>query len=226
MRVTATALAVLAAGLLAACGNDKAEPDPSLLKPSERTKVVRAPSAGLRVVLPANLTRQELKSPGLFFASLGRTVVSAYAYRRGEQLPRNKKELEQARKRLVTSTKKRDKSYKLISSEATRAGKAPAVVLLGDQTISGERVRIRSIHVYRGTIEYVIEVFSPVAQFKANDAAISPNILKALVVSGKFQRRGGKDEEEPAAAKTVTETVPETTTQPQTATQPQTTTQP
>ena len=226
MRPAATALALLCAGLLAACGNDKAEPDPSLLKPSERTKIVRAPSAGLRVVLPANLARQELKSPGLFFASLGRTVVSAYAYRRGEQLPRNNKELEAARKRLVASTKKRDKSYRLISSKATRAGKSRAVVLVGDQTISGEKVRIRSIHVYKGVIEYVIEVFSPVAQFKSVDAAISPNILKALVVTGKFRRRDGKAEqgqEKPAEAKTVTESAPATT---PTTTQPQTTTQP
>jgi hypothetical protein len=204
MRAVATALVVLAVAALAACGNDPAKPDSSVLVPSTRAREFKASSAGLTVSLPTNLAQQELDSPGLFFASLGRTVVSAYAYRRGEQLPRNKKELAAAQKRLVASTKKRDTTYKLVSAKATRVAKAPAIVLVGDQTIAGERIRIRSIHVYKGTIEYVIEVFAPATEFKTRDAAITPQLLRTLTVTGKFKRRGAKDAKKEPKAKTET----------------------
>ncbi len=216
---------MLAAAVLAACGNDLAKPDPGLLIPSASSKQFAAKDAGLTVQLPANLERQVLKAPGLFFAVLGRTVVSVYAYKRGEQLPRNKGELAAARRRLVSSTKKRDKSYKLISANATRVGGARAVELVGRQKLAGERVQIRSIHVYKGNVEYVIEIFAPVGDFKARDAAITPGVLKSLKVTGKLaadekKKAAARKKAAEAKAKSKTKTTPTTTTPANTTTTP------
>jgi hypothetical protein len=130
-------------------------------------------------------------SPGVFRATVGEGFASAFAYRRKEQLPRDDEALEAARGRLVDATEERGDSYESISSRTTTVGGSKAVELLGDQTIARARLRTRSLHVYEGQAEYVIELAVPVKDFDRLDRAIFPGIEASLEVTGEVRRPAG-----------------------------------
>lgn len=185
------ALPVAAAMALAGCGN-QVEPVGSLAStPSTQTRPLEYPRAGLTLSLPADLEVAKTDPPGVFRARVGAGFVSAFAYRRKEQLPRNDRQLEAARRRLVDAAEERGDSYESISSRTTEIGSSKAVELVGDQTISRARLRTRSLHVYEGRAEYVIELAVPVEDFDRLDRAVFSPIEASLEVTGEV-RRGGR----------------------------------
>ncbi len=126
----------------------------------------------------------------MFRAGLGEPFVSAFAYRRAEQVPRNARELAAARRRLVRVTEGRDSGYRLIRSRATEVDGARAVELLGEQTLGRTRLRIRSLHVYRGRAEYVIEIGGAARPVRPLRPRASPRVIeRTLDVSGRVARR-------------------------------------
>jgi hypothetical protein len=134
------------------------------------------------------------RPPSVFRAAAGTWSVSAIAYRRREQLPRDRAELEAARRRLVREARRRGRArrFRVIRSRAARVAGAPAVELVGDQTISRSRLRTRSVHVYKGRAEYVLELLAPVKEYpRANKVLFAP-ALRSLRVTGKVRpaRRG------------------------------------
>ena len=188
MRRLAACAAVAALGVVAGCGNDRAQSG-SLFdaKPGKVSKAVSYPDAGLKVSVPKEFDVKPSTAPQLFRASLEASFISSFAYRRKEQLPKSRQELADARRRLVDAAQKRDKTFRLKSSRVTRAAGAPAVELLGDQTIFRGRLRIRSLHVYKGNGEYVIELVAPVPAFARLDRASFPAIRSSLEVTGKVK---------------------------------------
>jgi len=185
-------LAVLAAGVLPAAGCGDSEPPVSAgpVAPSTKTTEYEFPRAGMTLRLPANLQiERQARLPAVFRAGLVEPFVSGFAYRRAEQVPRNARELAAARRRLVRVTQGRDKGYRLIRSRATEVDGARTVELLGEQTLGRTRLRIRSLHVYRGRAEYVIEIGAPRAQFARFDRGVTPVIERTLDVSGRVARR-------------------------------------
>ncbi len=193
MRARPTLIAALVAGVLPAAGCSDSRPPVATgpPEPSPQTQAHDFPRAGLKLDLPRNLQLVRLpRLPGVFRAGLGRPFVSAYAYnRRSEQVPRNARELRDARRRLVRATRRRDRGYRLVRSRTTKVDGARAVQLLGEQTLGRTRLRIRSLHVYRGAAEYVIEVAAPRRQFTRFDAAVTPVIERTLDVTGRVARR-------------------------------------
>ena len=186
------ALPVVSAIALAGCGN-QVEPVGSLAPaPSTQTRSLEYPRAGLTLSLPANLEVARVGPPGVFRAGVGEGFVSAFAYPRREQLPRNDRQLEAARRRLVDAAEQRSGSYRSVSSQITEQSGSPAVELLGDQTISRARLRTRSLHVYKGRAEYVIELATPVEDFDRLDRAVFPAIETSLEVTGEVRRRAGR----------------------------------
>ncbi len=191
MRPRLILLPALAAGLLGAAGcGDSDPPTPTgLVVPSARTAPYSFPRASLKLRLPENLQLDRAAPPpAVFRARLGQPFASAFAYRRAEQVPRNPSELAAARRRLVRVTQGRDRGYRLIRSRTTEVDGAGAIELLGDQTLGRSRVRIRSLHIYRGQAEYVIEVAAPVRQFARFDRGVTPVIERTLDVSGRIAR--------------------------------------
>ena len=180
-------LALLASG----CGNERPADVPLARPLSSEAALHRFPAAGLSLELPKNVVVRRSSRPGVFRGAVGEGFVSAFAYRRKEQIPRTDRELEKARKRLESAVKKREDGYSLGSSRVTRIDGARAVDLVGDQTISQRRLRIRSLHIYRGKAEYVIELAAPVGGFEAIDRAVSPLLRRTVDVSGKV-RAGGR----------------------------------
>jgi hypothetical protein len=179
---------LLACAALAGCGNDRPEIASGPQPPSDRAKTVDVPRAGLAVRVPSNLdVSRTVSPPAVFRGTLGEPFVSCYAYRRSEQLPRNARELDAARKRLVRTVEQRDAGYRLRSSRSTRIRGSRAIVLLGDQTIARRRLAIRSLHVFKGQAEYVIEIAAPREQFARFDKAVTPLVEHSLDVTGRVR---------------------------------------
>ena len=82
---------------------------------------IRGPGSTLS--LPADLVVAKLDPPGVFRAGVGEGFVSAFAYRRKEQLPRNERQLEAARRRLVDAAEERSESYELDQLQHHRGGR-------------------------------------------------------------------------------------------------------
>lgn len=191
MRGLLTLLCVVVAGLssLAGCGNDRPPVVSSAPPPSERMRAFRSPRAGLEVALPANLdVASSERPPAVFRAALGEPFVSCFAYPRTEQLPRDAKELEDARVRLGRAVQGRDAGYRLQSSRVTRVDGAGAVELVGEQTLARRQVTVRSLHVFRGQAEYVIEIVAPSKGFSTFDRRVTPLVKRTLRVTGRVRR--------------------------------------
>ena len=189
-RLAACAL-VLAAAIPPAtgCGNERAGSADIFDAPAaEGTHRLRYPHAGLAIALPKAFVVTRAKSPQLFRASLEDAFVSSFAYRREEQLPTTTDQLRTARDRLVAAAKKRDRTFRLSGSKLTRAAGAPAIELLGEQTISMGRLRLRSLHVYKGSAEYVVELGAPVGDFRRVDRSTFPGIRRSLKVTGQVKK--------------------------------------
>jgi len=63
------------------------------------------------------------------------------------------------------------------------------VELLGDQRLSNGRLRTRSLHVYKGRAEYVIELAADRGDFAALDRTVYRPIRRTLKLTGKVRRR-------------------------------------
>ncbi|HEV2724438.1 MAG TPA: hypothetical protein VGV10_07370 [Thermoleophilaceae bacterium] len=185
------AASALTACLLAAagCGNDRVSSGSLFDVPKGKaTRTLSYPQAGLKVTVPKEFDVKASTPPQLFRASLNAAFISSFAYRREEQLPKTREDLVAARRRLVDAAKKRDKTFRLKSDRLTKVDGAPAIELLGDQTIFKGRLRLRSLHVYRGNGEYVVELVAPVAAFARLDRASFPTIRRSLEVTGKVKK--------------------------------------
>ena len=187
LRRAAPALCVLALALTG-CGAERASL-PSFGLPEdaefERTRFARA---GLTLDLPVGMAVQRRRPPGVFRATRADWYVAAFAYRRKEQLPRTRRELSTARRRLVRQVRRRDRRYRLVRARDARVGGARAVELLGDQRVSGARLRIRSLHVFRRSAEYVVEMAAPAAQFAGLNRVIFRRVARSVRVTGRIRR--------------------------------------
>lgn len=184
-----------AAAALAACGNEAGGRLDSLsLDPAAGTRDVAFEDVGLELAVPSNFAVTSSEPPGVFRASFGDGFLSAFAYRRSEQLPAGRRELQRARERLGRAAKDREGRFRLIRSRTLRVAGEPAVELLGDQSISRVRLRTRSLHVYAGDAEYVIELAAPRPDFARLDRRVFGTIRRTLEVTGDVRRERGRSD--------------------------------
>jgi hypothetical protein len=188
LRPAALAACAALACALGACGAERASKPKTTVEPGEPAHRILYRSAGLSVSVPADATVERRRYPGVFRVSVGEAFIAAFAYRRREQIPRRGAELRAARRRLVAQVHRRSRRFRLIRSRVTRAAKAPAIELLGDQTISRSRLRTRSLHVFKGRGEYVIDMLSPVQRFRADNRAFFAPTIRSLRVTGRIKR--------------------------------------
>jgi hypothetical protein len=184
-RPLAFALPLLCAAV--GCGAERqAPPDPDA---ALRSKLERRdfPDAGLSVALPRRIPIGPAEPPQVFRAGVADWFLSAFAYRRSEELPRSRAELAVARRRLVAEVRERDPRWRLVSARLARVDGAPAVELVGDQTLARVRVRTRSLHVYRGDGEYVLELAAGLRRFPSLDRTTFRPIARSLRVTGVIQ---------------------------------------
>jgi hypothetical protein len=180
----AAAIAALAAS---GCGADPADPVAFDVAEPGAFKGSRFADVGLAVSLPADGGVVKRDPPGVFRASFGTSYIAGFAYRRREPLPKTTRDLNTARRRLLRAIRERSSTWKTISSRITRVDGARAIEVVGDQTVSRGRLRGRSLHIFRGKGEYVIEMEAPRAEFRTADRTIFRPALRSLKVNGKIQ---------------------------------------
>ena len=188
MKRTVALAAAACVPLLAACGQDRREPSSARPVVASQTTAVRVSRAGLDLRLPANMTITRPKTgTTVLKATLGDSYLAVFAYPRKEQIPRNAEEMADARRRLSRTVQDREKAYRLIRSRATEVGGNRAVELIGTQAFSRTRNRTRSLHVYDGRAEYVIEIGAPDREFARFDQRLHALVERSLRVTGRVR---------------------------------------
>jgi hypothetical protein len=171
-----------------ACGAERARKPKSAVEPGDRFHRISYPLSGLSLSLPVEASVERRRYPGVLRASVGESFIAVFAYRRREQIPRRAGELGAARRRLVAQVRRRSRRFRLIRSRVIRVARAPAIQLLGDQTISRSRLRTRSLHVFKGRGEYVIDMLAPVDRFRATNRVFFSPAARSLKVTGRIKR--------------------------------------
>jgi hypothetical protein len=186
-RVLALA-AVLSACVLAACGTEKTVlPDPDAA-PTGSSREIGFPQAGMTVRLRRPITVTRRAPPAVFrFSMPSGAVVSALAYKRKEPVPATPAELRQARRRLEDAVVVRDPRFRVENARIVRVAGGPGVEVLGTQDLSGGRLRTRSVHLFKGSAEYVLELIATKGSFAKVDSSVFSPMLRTLEVTGRVR---------------------------------------
>ena len=181
-------LAVLCASLLAACGAEKTVlPDPNAA-PTGRVQKLSFPRAGMTLELRRPLQVDRRRPPEVFrFALPSGALVSALAYSRDEPVPETGAQLRDARRRLVAATRRRDPKFKLEASRVVRINGVSGVEITGTQSLSGGRLDTRSVHLFKGSAEYVFELIAERKDFAKADRAVFGPMLKTVLLTGRVR---------------------------------------
>lgn len=185
-------LAFVCAALLAACGEEPDAPPPIFdVKTPHGSRPGEFPDAGMTFNRPRNWTIRRRESPGVFELASGQAVVAGWAYPREEPLPETDAELEGAKNRLRTAIHDRDPDYRIESAVIRELSGAPAIDISGEQVLSRRSLRTRSVHVYKGDVEYVIEAIAPPADYEAVEQGVLVPLLDSLELTGKVDEDAG-----------------------------------
>lgn len=190
-RLLPTALGLVPVALAAGCGNHPvAPPQLTTLKPTKPLVVRRYPASGVTFKGPRDWTTTRGQAPRVTSIYSGNSLVAVWAYPRPKELlPQDPTSFRDARKRLLKQVKKRDPRFVLTKTEPRKIAGAPALQIEGRQTLSRLPLITRSVHVYKGHVEYVIELLASRAQYAlANKQVLTP-LLESLKVTGKTPKR-------------------------------------
>jgi hypothetical protein len=180
-------MALLLVLALPACGHERTEAPEIEVASNDPVDRHEFPRYGVVVSVPRSLPLQRRPRPEVFRVYLGQPFVSMFAYRRRERIPRRPGELAAARRRLIREVEERDPGFDLRRSRLTEVAGGKTVELVGDQTISRGQLRTRSVHVYKGGAEYVIELLAPVGEFARMDREVLRPLLASLRLSGEVR---------------------------------------
>lgn len=174
-------LAALLACIAQGCGNDRTKPPETQVPDAPQgERVDRYPKAGIRLTAPANWP--QLQAQGLRIGGLQsrRATLAIWRYARSEPLPRGDAELERVEQLLVERVKRRDPTFQLRESKRVRRGGAPAIELVGRQTIAGLPYGVRSSHVFFAGHEIVLDGYAPPEHFARVDRTVFVPVLESL----------------------------------------------
>jgi hypothetical protein len=179
---------VLVAGCLAlwaGCGNERNQPT-GLSKLGKPMSLVNFTALGGDVSFgrPSTWSVTTGNLPQVAQISSGGAVATVWAYPRSD-LPTDPASAEASRQRLLASLRERAPSFEVERSRVLEVDGAPAVVIVGRGRIAGHPVKAKSVHVYKGDAEYVIDAYARPDQFRqAETEAFDP--LQATLRIGGF----------------------------------------
>ena len=179
-------LILLAALSLVGCGTQREASDLLTPRSPARLTFQAFVPAGVGLFSPVNWRREVRPPPGIFEISSGAAVMAGWAYERSEPLPRTGSELARARERLLEEVLRRDPMFELRSVRTQRVAGAPAIEIAGEQTVLRRRLRVRSVHVFKGRVEYVMEALAPPADFERVDREAFAPLLRTLQLAGRI----------------------------------------
>jgi hypothetical protein len=136
---------------------------------------------------PANWKLRERDEPGVFELVSGQAIVAGWAYPREEALPETDAELEAAARRLEEAIQVRNPDFRFHSAASlTEVADAPTIDLSGEQTLSRRDLRTRSVHIFKGGTEYVVESIAP----SPDHVLVERRVLEPLLDSLELEGRG------------------------------------
>ena len=185
-------LVFLCAALLAACGAEPDDPPPVFdVKAPRGEESADFPDVGMSVTHPANWRLRRQEAPEVFELVSGEAVVAAWAYPREEPLPDTEAELEGAKDRLVDAIKERDRTYRVRRVDIREVANAPAIDVRGQQVLSERTLMTRSVHIFKGEVEYVIEAIAPPADYELVERDVFTPLLESVELSGQVAEDTG-----------------------------------
>lgn len=200
MRNSATAGALLALSLAAAaggCGNQHGQPpDLSQLGKPGRTAHFEASGHFVGFSYPASWTASHGGLPALAALSSGSAIATVYAYPRRD-LATDPAAVAASRKRVIGSLEERAPGFLVQGTSITTVDGAPAVEVRGRGAIAGTVVEVRSVHVYKDKVEWVIDAYATPGKFRAaNRIAFAPMLRSIDLANGisQEQQTGAKGE--------------------------------
>ena len=178
--------------LFAACGEEPDKP-PAIFKVKQPRgqKVEEFPAAGMTLTRPKNWRLRRRDAPGVFELASGQATIAGWAYPRDEPLPETDADMEAAKDRLVDAIHERDPDYRVRSAAITDIAGARAIDVEGEQVLSRRDLRTRSVHLFLGDVEYVIEAIAPPADFPLVEQRVMTPLLDSLEVEGEVTEETG-----------------------------------
>ena len=176
-------VAVLATLAAAGCGRDRlATPDPARPFSNGQKATLEFPEAGVTFRAPADWQFATGASPLVASTASGSATIAVWRYLRSEELPREDAALDDAQANLLSASRGRDPSFKETSTRRTKIDGAPAIQVVGDETVAGRPRRVRSTHVFAKGAEFVIDQYAAPDVFEAADRLVFLPLLRSLKI--------------------------------------------
>jgi hypothetical protein len=176
LRPALGAFACLSLLVVAGCGTERRATPPEVAAVPEGTKTLTALDGDVVLRYPENWAKLEVTPPAAAEIGSGGAALTVWAYR-AAAVVENRPQARAALDALVESLGRRARSVRVDDSRVTEVAGSEAVELLGESVISGRRVGFRSVHVYKGAGEYVIDAYSTPEQFdRVNNEVFGPVI--------------------------------------------------
>jgi hypothetical protein len=174
------ALAVACGG----CGNARNEPS-GLAQLGPQVSLVNfvAPSGDVTFGRPSTWSVTGGTLPKVAQISSGEAVATVFAYPRTD-LPDDVAGVEVSRQRLLVSLHHRDPSFEVDSSRVRKVDGAEAVEIIGSGRVAGQEVKTKSVHVYKGAAEYVIDAYARPKYFRRAETEAFNPLLATIKLGG------------------------------------------
>jgi hypothetical protein len=174
-------MSLVAAALLAGCGNDRTPPpDVSLIRAPGAFRTVIYPASGISLRMPTRWRAEMGEGTRVATVSTGLAQITVWRFAREEPLPVTRTHLDNARKALIDQVKARDPTFVVSSSRVILHRGLRAVEIVGVGTNQGKRRRARSLHAYGRGAEIVVDAFAPPKDFQRVDEQTFRPVLRSL----------------------------------------------
>ncbi len=181
----------LAAGV-AGCGNQRAElSDGSHVGAAGGSREYRSDNGDVRLRYPRSWLVENADKPGLVTISTDGAAATVYGYARRD-LGTDPVSVEAQRRRIIRSLERRAPGFRRFGTSVTTIDGSPAVQVLGRGPIDGHTVRVRSVHVFKPGVEWVIDAYATPRNYPAANRIGFTPLLDSLRLSGELHQAGGK----------------------------------
>jgi hypothetical protein len=178
--ISSLSLCLVAGG----CGNTPvALPDLGRTAFPAKLRAFAAPGGDVTFSYPQNWALIPRDPPGVATVASGGASITVWAYR-AVAVVKTISEVTRARDRLLASLK-RDPSFTVLGASVYPLFRVPAVEIDGRTEIGGRRLGVRSVHVYRGSGEYVVDMLADPTAFNAANIEVLQPLLLSLRVFGR-----------------------------------------
>jgi len=183
-RVRPALLSVVAAVLLAGCGNTRTPPpDTGAIAPPTEFRPLKYSIEGIMLKVPANWRVIPGSGTQLATIAIGDAQIAIWRYERTEPLPVTRSQLHAVRQALVAQIERRDATFELTSSRLVIKPGLLAVEIVGQETNQGEKRSVRSLHAYGRGSEVVVDAFAPPKDFARVDMQTFAPVTRSLRLS-------------------------------------------